>query len=138
MKLISFDFIIVHRSRKTNFANASSRRSNYEKLKTIMKILLFALQNKLFMLRTLIAKDMLLIEKTCSKVAFKLRLKRFQSRIETLKNNNDETFAYIRRDFESFSKMIVVFIDCKQLVSRVIIINLIARETIYNSLSDFV
>ena len=43
MKLASFDFIIVHRSRKTNFANASSRRSNYEKFKTIMKTLLSTL-----------------------------------------------------------------------------------------------
>ena len=138
MKLISFDFIIVYRSKKTNFANASSRRSNYEEFKTIMKILLFTLQNKLFMLRTLIAKDMFLLKKACSKVTFELRLKRSQSRIEILESNNDETFVYIRRDLESFSKMIVEIVDCKQLVSRVIIINLIARETIYDSLSDFV
>ena len=103
-----------------------------------MKILLFTLQNKLFMLRTLITKDMLLLEEICSKVTFELRLKRSQSRIEILESNNDETFAYIRRDLESFSKMIVEIVDCKQLVSRVIIINLIARETIYDSLSDFV
>ena len=90
------------------------------------------------MLRTLIAKDMFLLEKTCSKVAFELRLKRFQSRIEILESNNDEKFAYIRRDLENFSKMIVEIVDCKQLVSRVIIVNLIARETIYDSLSDFV
>ena len=138
MKLTSFDFIIVHRSRKINSANASSRHSNYEEFKTIMKILLFTLQNKLFMLRTLIAKDMLLLEKICSKVAFELRLRKSQLRIETLESNNDETFAYIRRDLESFSKMIVETVDCKQLVSRVIIINLIARETIYDSLSDFI
>ena len=138
MKLTFFDFIIVHRSRKTNSANASSRRSDYEEFKTIMKILLFTLQNKLFMLRTLIAKDMLLLEKICSKVAFALRLKRYQSRIETLESNNDETSAYIRRDLEKFSKMIVEIVDCKQLVSRVIIVNLIARETIYDSLNNFV
>ena len=90
------------------------------------------------MLRTLIAKDMLLLEKTCSKVASELRLRKSQSRIEILESNSDETFAYIRRDLENFSKMIVEIVDCKQLVSRVIIINLIARETIYDSLSDFV
>ena len=138
MKLISFDFIIVHRSRKTNFTNTSSRRSNYEEFKTIMKILLFTLQNKLFMLRTLIAKDMFLLKKACSKVTFELRLKRSQSRIEILESNNDETFVYIRRDLESFSKMIVEIVDCKQFVSRVIIVNLITRETIYDFLSDFV
>ena len=90
------------------------------------------------MLRTLIVKDMLLLEKTCSEVASELRLRKSQSRIETFESNNDETFAYIRRDLENFSKMIAEIVDCKQLVSRVIIINLIARETIYNSLSDFV
>ena len=124
--------------RKTNFANASSRRSNYEEFKTIMKILLFTLQNKLFMLRTLIAKDMLLLEKACSKVASKLRLRKSQSKIEIFESNSDETFAYIRRDLESFSKMIAETVDCKQFVSRVIIVNLITRETIYVSLSDSV
>ena len=90
------------------------------------------------MLKTLITKDIFLLKKTGSKVALELRLRRSQSRIEILKSNSDETFAYIRRDLESFSKIIVETVDCKQLVSRVIIINLIARETIYDSLSSSV
>ena len=42
-----YDFKIFHKSKKTNFANESSRRSNYKKISTLNIKLLSSLQNKL-------------------------------------------------------------------------------------------
>ena len=49
IKLIAFDFEIKHRSKKINFVNEFSKRSNYKNVNTKIQRLLFILQHKLIM-----------------------------------------------------------------------------------------
>ena len=50
LTLIVYDFEIFHKSKRTNFANESSRRSDYEETSTLNIKLLSSLQNKLALL----------------------------------------------------------------------------------------
>ena len=53
MTLTVYDFEIFYKLKKTNFANESSRRSNYKKTSTLNIKLLSSLQNKLALLKNM-------------------------------------------------------------------------------------
>ena len=105
MKLISFDFIINHKSKKINFVNASSKRFNYYDEKNIeLHKLLSILQKKLQMIKTFRVVSTSKCHVICVSIKHNVNLL-FNVKNEILKFKNDiyksiELFKKNKNDYE--------------------------------------
>ena len=91
MKLAAYDFVIMHRSGKTNPADAPSRRPDYQSINTEVTRLLPTLQKKLSKIDSLCVGYTPGIRTVLAALRYDLRSKIASSGIEPLENLEGET-----------------------------------------------
>lgn len=138
MRLASFDFSITHRSGKINLADASSRRSDYKSVNKIVSKLLSTLQRKLTVLSAVLHDnlhlDLDVIRVNADRMSVDLkRIKTSLFVIEFLKSSDDETSTQSVRSVALTLNSAAEVTDCKQYISREVVMSLTTHETIYDS-----
>lgn len=142
MRLASFDFSITHRSGKINLADASSRRSDYKFVNKIVSKLLSTLQRKLTVLSAVLHDnlhlDLDVIRVNADRMSVDLkRIKISLFVIEFLKSSDDETSTQSVCSVALTLNSAAEVTDCKQYISREVVMSLTTHETIYDSHSKF-
>ena len=93
MRLTAFDFVISHRSEKTNSADALLRHSDYksiEKMSETMRKLLLTLQRKLVILAAVFSlKFFSMMRRILTEVKKTVRIRDSELRTESLRSNSE-------------------------------------------------
>ena len=132
MKLISFNFIINHKSKKINFVDALSKRFDYynEKNTELYKLLL-TLQKKLQMIETFRVVSTSKYYVICVSIKYSVNSS-FNVKNEILKFEND-----ICESIKLFKKIQTIINDNEQYVFRYIASIITTEETAFDKNSNF-
>ena len=131
MKIIAFDFVIKHRTKKFNFVDAFFKRFDYQNINIEITKLLSILQKKLSMIDSLNADVITKIRTLCAAVSRDFRFKNASFEIEFLKNLKNEIFKSI-----SFHVKKIENHDVVLNVLRVIAVTLTNDEKIFDEESS--
>jgi len=144
VRLAAFDFVITHRLSKTNPADAPSRCSDYVKAtdESISR-LLSTLQRKLAAMPATMPKSLMIIsclETICQacKEQIDMRSKEPQLSWHTLRGLEDrQLLVHCEHSIVKSLNPAAETVDCRQLVSHVLVSGLTSHKTAYNDSSGF-
>ena len=133
MRLTIFNFIISYRSEKTNSADALLRHSDYkdiEKMSEIMRKLFLTLQRKLVILAAVFSSEFFsMMRRILTEVKKTVRIRDSELRTESLRSNS-ETYTQCKCNVTELQlNSVTETVDCKQLISCVIIRELFIYKT---------
>ena len=141
MRLTVFDFIIFYRSEKTNSADASSKCPDYESIEkmseTIRKLLL-TLQRKLVTLAAVFSSEFFpMMRRILTEVKKTVRIRDSELRTESLRSN-DKTYAQHKYNVTELQlNSVTETVNCKQLISHVMMRELFIHKTAEENFSQF-
>ena len=108
MKIIAFDFVIKHKTKKFNSVDAFFKRFDYQNINIEITKLLSTFQKKLSMIDSLNVDVVTKIRTLCAAVSRDLRFKNASFEIEFLKNLKNETFKSISSHVKEIEKHDVI------------------------------
>ena len=137
MQLTAFNFIISYRLRKINLINASLRHSDYKdviQVSETMKQLLLTLQRKLVTLRSVLSSQY--VKQVLLRVHWTDEIRDFKSENE-LSESLDKALIQQNCDVTELQlNSVAETVDCKQLISCVMMRALAIHETVWERLSQ--
>ena len=137
MQLTAFNFIIFHKLRKINSADALLRHLNYEdviQVSEIMKQLLLTLQRKLVTLRSVLSSQY--VRWVLSEVHWTDEIKDLKSENE-LSESLDKVLTQQDCDVAKLQlNSVTETVNCKQLISYVMMRALVIHKTVWERLSQ--
>ena len=140
MRLTIFNFIISYRSEKTNSADALLRHSDYKSIKKmseIMRKLLLTLQRKLVTLAAVFSlKFFSIMRRILTEVKKIVRIRDSELRTESLRSNSEMYTQHKCNIAELQLNSVTETVDCKQLISYIIIRELFIYETAEENFSQ--
>ena len=131
MKIIAFDFVIKHRTKKFNSVDASFKRFDYQNINIEITKLLSIFQKKLSIINSLNVDVIIRVRTLCATVSRNFRFKNVSLEIEFLKNLKNEIFKSISfhvKRIENYDVVLNVF--------RVIAVTLTNDKKIFDEKSS--
>ena len=140
MRLTAFDFVISHRSGKTNPADAPSRCPDYEdveKMSETMRKLFLTLQRKLVILAAVFSSEFFfIVGRILAGVEKTVRIRDSELRTKPLRSDS-EMYAQCKCNVAELQlNPVAETVDCKQFVSCVMMRELFIHETAEENLSQ--
>ena len=133
MRLTAFDFVISYRSGKTNSADVLLKHSDYksvEKVSETMRKLLLTLQRKLVILAAVFSSEFFsMMGRILAEVKKTVRIRDSELETESLRSNSKMYAQHKCNIAELQLNSVAETVDCKQLISHVMMRELFIHET---------
>ena len=148
VKLVIFDFVIIHWSDKINFINVLLRHSDYcWNVSESVELLLFTFQRKLMTMSTtflIVSVTVSWLKSDCQaqeewawEEQIDIRIKDLQTDKILVRLKCEELFSHHNCNIVLMLNSVAETVDCRQLISHLLIMKLTDNEMTYSEHADF-